>query len=251
MEKKLKNRIYSALFLLFIAIFSTFVINSKGKNAVSLNVRKKVPIYKVDTKEKKVAMTFDVSLGDEYIDGILDVLDKYDVKATFFIVGEWIDKNEDKMKEIHKRGHEIGNHSNKHPDMANISKEKMINDININEAKIRKVTGEGTKLFRCPSGNYNDLVLDTARELGFYSIQWDVDSIDWKEQGADAEYNRVIKKTKPGSIILFHNTAKYTPDNLKRIIPLLKGEGFKFVKVGDLIYKDNYYIDSAGVQKRN
>lgn len=251
MEKKLKNRIYSALFLLFIAIFSTFVINSKGKNVVSLNVRKKVPIYKVDTKEKKVAMTFDVSLGDEYIDEILDVLDKYNVKATFFIVGEWIDKNEDKIQEIHKRGHEIGNHSNKHPDMANISKEKMINDININEAKIRKVTGEGTKLFRCPSGNYNDLVLDTARELGFYSIQWDVDSIDWKEQGADVEYNRVIKKTKPGSIILFHNTAKYTPDNLKRIIPLLQGEGFKFVKVGDLIYKDNYYIDSAGVQKRN
>ncbi len=82
-------------------------------------------------------------------------------------------------------------------------------------------------------------------------MQWDVDSIDWKEEGADLEYERIIKKTKPGSILLFHNTAKYTPDNLPRIIKELKGNGFEFVKVGDLIYKENYYIDSAGVQKKN
>ncbi|WP_425544741.1 polysaccharide deacetylase family sporulation protein PdaB [Clostridium oceanicum] len=228
----------------------TCILFNYKQTGVFLNTKGNIPIYRVDTKEKKIAFTFDVSLGDEYLDKILDVLDKYNIKSTFFLVGDWIDKNPEKVKDIYKRGHEIGNHSNKHPDMTRISKDKMIKDININDAKIRKLVGKGTKIFRCPSGSYNDDVINTAKEMGLYTIQWDVDSIDWKEQGADLEYNRIIKKAKPGSIMLFHNTAKYTPDNLKRIIETLRKNDFVFVKVGDLIYKDNYYIDSAGVQKK-
>ncbi|MGK0467928.1 MAG: peptidoglycan/xylan/chitin deacetylase (PgdA/CDA1 family), partial [Clostridium sp.] len=79
-------------------------------------------------------------------------------------------------------------------------------------------------------------------------IQWDVDSIDWKEQGAEIEYKRIVEKTKPGSILLFHNNAKYTPENLPKILDYLKAEGFEFVRISDLIYKDNYYIDVAGKQ---
>lgn len=250
MKDKFKKRMVFSLLLLVLAISMSFFINGRGQNA-SLNIRNKVPIYRVDTKENKISLTFDVSRGDEYIEKILDILDKNDVKATFFLVGDWIEQNPKKVKEIHSKGHEIGNHSHSHPNMSIISKEKIVKDININDANIRRITGEGTKLFRFPGGYYNDEAVDIVNKMGLCSIQWDVDSIDWKEQGADLEYERIIKKTKPGSILLFHNTAKYTPDNLPRIIKELKENGFQFVKVGDLIYKENYYIDSAGVQKKN
>ncbi|EPY2273674.1 polysaccharide deacetylase family sporulation protein PdaB [Clostridium sporogenes] len=250
MKDKFKKRMVFSLLLLVLGISMSFFINGRGQN-VSLNIRKKVPIYRVDTKENKISLTFDVSRGDEYIEKILDILDENDVKATFFLVGDWIEQNPEKVKEIHSKGHEIGNHSHSHPNMSIVSKEKIIKDININDANIRKITGEGTKLFRFPGGYYNDEAVDIVNKMGLSSIQWDVDSIDWKEQGADLEYKRIIKKTKPGSILLFHNTAKYTPDNLPRIIKELKENGFEFVKVGDLIYKENYYIDSAGVQKKN
>ncbi|EHN16982.1 polysaccharide deacetylase family sporulation protein PdaB [Clostridium sporogenes] len=250
MKDKFKKRMVFSLLLLVLAISMSFFINGRGQNA-SLNIRKKVPIYRVDTKENKISLTFDVSRGDEYIEKILDILDENDVKATFFLVGDWIEQNPKKVKEIHSKGHEIGNHSHSHPNMSIISKEKIVKDININDANIRRITGEGTKLFRFPGGYYNDEAVDIVNKMGLCSIQWDVDSIDWKEQGADLEYERIIKKTKSGSILLFHNTAKYTPDNLPRIIKELKENGFQFVKVGDLIYKENYYIDSAGVQKKN
>ncbi|NFE46185.1 polysaccharide deacetylase family sporulation protein PdaB [Clostridium sporogenes] len=250
MRDKFKKRMVFSLLLLVLAISMSFFINGRGQNA-SLNIRNKVPIYRVDTKENKISLTFDVSRGDEYIEKILDILDENDVKATFFLVGDWIEQNPKKVKEIHSKGHEIGNHSHSHPNMSIISKEKIVKDININDANIRRITGEGTKLFRFPGGYYNDEAVDIVNKMGLCSIQWDVDSIDWKEQGADLEYERIIKKTKPGSILLFHNTAKYTPDNLPRIIKELKENGFQFVKVGDLIYKENYYIDSAGVQKKN
>jgi len=217
MKDKFKKRMVFSLLLLVLAISMSFFINGRGQNA-SLNIRNKVPIYRVDTKENKISLTFDVSRGDEYIEKILDILDENDVKATFFLVGDWIEQNPKKVKEIHSKGHEIGNHSHSHPNMSIISKEKIVKDININDANIRRITGEGTKLFRFPGGYYNDEAVDIVNKMGLCSIQWDVDSIDWKEQGADLEYERIIKKTKPGSILLFHNTAKYTPDNLPRII---------------------------------
>lgn len=250
MKKRLFKKIFMVFILLSIGISITLFTNYKEKG-VFIKLNRKLPIYCVDTKEKKIALSFDVSWGTDYTEKILDVLDKYNVKATFFVVGGWIDQYPERLKEIHKRGHEIGNHSDRHPDMTKISKEKMIKDINVNDAKIRKVIGDGTNLFRCPSGEYNDLVIETVKETGHYCVQWDVDSIDWKEDGADVEYKRVIKNTKPGSILLFHNTGKYTPENLVRIIEKYQGEGYQFVKIGDLIYKDNYRIDYSGKQIPN
>lgn len=244
---RLIKKISMITFLLLAAALISVFTNYRYKGTF-INTDRRLPIYCVDTKEKKVAMTFDVSLGDEYIEEILNVLDKYNIKATFFIVGDWIDRNPDKLKQIHEKGHEIGNHSNRHPNMTKISEEKIVEDININEAKIRNITTSGTKLFRCPEGAYNDKVINTVEKSGYYCIQWDVDSIDWKEQGADIEYNRVIKNIKPGSIMLFHNTAKYTPENLPKIIKKLREEGYKFVKVGELIYKENYRLDNEGRQ---
>ncbi len=247
MKAKLIKKIFFALSLLLIGIVTATLSNHKYTGAF-INSNKKLPIYCVDTKDKKVAISFDVSWGNDNTDKILEILDKYNVKATFFLVGGWIDQYPDKVKAIHEKGHEIGNHSNKHPDMTKISRDKMIQEIDINDAKIRSLIGEGTKLFRCPEGAYNDSVVQTVKDTGHYCIQWDVDSIDWREQGADLEYDRVINKTKEGSIILFHNNAKYTPNNLSKVIEKLKKDGYEFVKVGDLIYKENYNIDHDGKQ---
>lgn len=242
---KKKLIIYSVL---FIGVLTTLSIYNLKTNGAFLGEKRKLPIYSVDTRDKKIAISFDVSWGDDRTDDILKILDKYNVKATFFIVGAWIDQYPEKLKMMYEKGHEIGNHSNRHPIMTTISKEKIIKEIAMTDAKIMAVTGKGTTLFRCPSGEYNNLVIESVEATNHYCIQWDVDSIDWKEEGAEIEYNRIVKKTKPGSILLFHNDAKYTPENLPRILENLKTQGYEFVKVSDLIYKNNYYINEAGKQ---
>jgi peptidoglycan-N-acetylglucosamine deacetylase len=251
LKKKVLLKISLTCMFIFIgAIFSLYTnYNSTG---VFLNSNRKLPIYHVNTKEKKVAITFDVSLGEEeHTEEILKILDKYNIKATFFVVGDWIKKYPDMLKQLSKSGHEIGNHSNRHPNMTMLTKGKILEDININDARIRQITGKGTKLFRCPEGAYNNFVIDTVKDAGYYCIQWDADSADWMEKGADIEYDRVIKNTKPGSILLFHTSARYTPENLPKIIEKLKSQGYKFVTVGNLIYKSNYTIDNLGNQIGN
>lgn len=246
-KKLLKKKVGISLALLFIAC-TVSVLNMYKKQGVINLMKKKLPIYCVDTKDKKVAITFDVNWGKDNTKEILDILDKNKAKATFFVIGKWMNDNEDIVKEMHLRGNEIGNHSYKHPNMINISKDRMVQEISATDSKIMKVTGEMPKLFRCPSGSYNDEVIDVVKKTGHYCIQWDVDSIDWKEEGADKEYEKVISKVKPGSILLFHTNAKYTPKNLHRIIKKLKADGYEFVKVSDLIYKDKYHIDGTGKQ---
>lgn len=235
------------MFLLFLCGSLSIIFNYDSAGVFS-NMERKLPIYSVDTNEKKIALTFDVSWGTDNTEKILEILDKYNVKATFFLVGAWAEDNTDIVKEIYNRGHEIGNHSTKHPDMTKISRDRIIKEVQITDAKIIELTGESSNIFRCPSGIYNDNVIQTLKDINYYCIQWNVDSIDWKEQGKDIEYERVINKVKPGSIILFHTNAKYTPENLPRIIAELKNKGYSFVKVGNLIYKDNYYIDNIGRQ---
>lgn len=214
----------------------------------------KEAIYRVDIENKKISLTFDVNWADEeYLYKILDILDKYNVKATFFVMGRWIvypeNENIDKLKEIHKRGHEIGNHSYSHADFKTINEQKMIKEIKDAEKVIKETIGVKTELFRFPSGHYNQNGVKVANSLGYKSIQWDVDSIDWKQLGLEREYSRVINHVKPGSIVLFHNNGKYTADNLNRLIPELQGKGYELVPVSQLIYKDGFYIDNEGVQR--
>ncbi|MDY4950487.1 MAG: polysaccharide deacetylase family sporulation protein PdaB [Clostridium cadaveris] len=238
------------MLVLLIATITLSLINMNPSIGVSAN-NDVHPIYSVDTSEKKISITFDVNWGTDHTKEILDILDKYDVKATFFVIGKWINYSEDNAKilsEIKSRGHEIGNHSNSHADFTKINKEKIKEEINLTNEKINKITGEDVKLFRFPSGAYNSNAVNMVNECRVFPIQWSADSVDWKEKGADIEYNRIMKKAEPGAILLFHNNAKYTPENLERLIPKLQEEGYEFVKVSDLIYKENFYINSNGKQ---
>ncbi|HYE10471.1 MAG TPA: polysaccharide deacetylase family sporulation protein PdaB [Patescibacteria group bacterium] len=213
------------------------------------NNSRQLPVYCVDTSEKKVAISFDAAWGDNYTEDLLAILKKYEVKTTFFLVGFWIDKYPEMVKRIDEEGHEIGNHSSKHPHMSQLSKEQIIEELAKTSKKIEAITNKKVTLFRPPFGDYNNRLIETSREMGIQVIQWDVDSLDYKDYGADAIVKRVLSKVKSGSIILFHNNATYTKDALPIILENLQKEGYMVVPISELVYKDNYYIDHTGMQK--
>lgn len=245
--------IYRIVIVLIILIMSILII-TVNKNYRITNVfmpSKELPIYSVDRNDKKISLSFDAAYGDEYTMDILETLDKHNIKSTFFLVGFWIDKFPHQVKEIHSRGHDIGNHSQNHPNMSQLSIEKMNEEINSVDERIYKLTKVKPNLFRPPYGDYNDTVINVLRENNYYPIQWDVDSLDWKEIGVEAIIDRVMRNITNGSIVLCHNNAKDIDVYLPLLIERLIGQGYEIVPISELIYKDNYYINNSGKQIQN
>lgn len=244
-----KGSMFKLSFLFLFILISVIWTSVNSNEAINVfSPKKELPIYCVETKEKKVAISFDAAWGIEHTENILDALDKYDVKTTFFLVEFWARKHPDMVKAIHDRGHEIGNHSATHPKMSTLNESKIIDELKKTENVIKEITGERTILFRPPFGDYNNRLIRTCKENNYYVIQWDVDSLDWKEFSVDSVVNRVTKNVKNGSIVLFHNNAKYISEFLPIVLQKLTEEGYKIVPVSELIYKDNYYIDHTGKQ---
>ena len=234
--------------ILTVAILIGIASIDKAKVIPTSAVEKNLPIYNVQTEEKKLAFTMNCAWNADDIDQILEVLKNNDVKITFFMVGEWIDKYPDEVKKIYEAGHEIGSHSNTHPHVNNLSSEKNLEEIKLSVSKIEKITGSQTKLYRTPYGEYNDTVIKTATENGYYPIQWDVDTLDYEGKTGDEMWGRIKGKIKNGSIILSHNGTKHTAESLDMLIKNIKSKGFEIVKVSDLIYQDDYRIDNNGMQ---
>lgn len=207
-----------------------------------------LPIYSVETTERKIALTFNCAWSADDIPALLNTLKRYDAKATFFIVGSWAEQNPDAVKMIAEAGHEIGTHSNTHPDMAAISKEKIIEELSRSCEKITAAGAEKPTLFRAPSGSYNNTLIETASEEGFFTIQWDVDSRDWKKPDPTEMVTKVTENAGCGSIILFHSGAEPTPEALPKILDILSQQGYSFVTVSELIYKENYTMNNDGRQ---
>lgn len=249
---QIKVKIAINVILIGVIIITSLIFEKNTQ--VMGNTEEKHPIYCVDTEEKVISLTFDINWAEkDNLPIILDIMDKYNVKGTFFIMGGWVEYSEDnvnKLKSIYERGHEIGNHSYKHPSFTNITESAMEDEIIKTDEIIEKYTGTKPTLFRFPSGDYNKLSVMKVKSLNHQAIQWDADSVDWKELGAEIEYNKVIQKVKNGSILLFHNNAKYTPQNLERIINTLKNQGYEFKTVGEMIYENNYYVDETGTQRK-
>lgn len=210
-----------------------------------------VPIYNVETDEKQVAITFDSAWGADKTQGILDLLKEYNVNATFFLVGFWVDKYPDMVKAIDEQGVEIGTHSNTHPDFVKLSAEQMEMELTASMEKITSITGKKVELFRAPYGSYNNTMLNIAKDLGLTTIQWDVDTLDWKGLTGTQILDRVMSKVQNGSIILCHNNSDNILEALRLVLDRLTTAGYKITSVGDLILKENFYIDHAGVQRKN
>lgn len=238
---------YSLLFALIAGVLA-FNWDSFGGVLETMAPKKDLPIYSVQKEEKICAISFDAAWGNEDTHDLIKILEKYNVKTTFFVVGEWVDKYPESVKELSNAGHEIMNHSNTHPHMTKLSKEKMQEEITLCSDKIEKITGVRPTLFRPPYGDYNDAVVGNTRDISHYTIQWSVDSLDWKDLEPSAICDRVIKGVQPGSIVLFHNAAKNTPAALPTILETLINDGYKIVPVSELIYKDNFTIDHTGMQ---
>ena len=211
---------------------------------------RKLPIYCVETEEKKIAVTFDAAWSAEDTDEIIEILKKHNAKATFFAVGDWVEKNPEAVKKLYNAGHEIGNHSDTHPSFSQINREEIKSEILNCNKKIEKITGVEPKLVRAPSGDYDNKSIEVTESLNMKMIQWDVDSLDWKKLSVDEMYGRVVSKTQKGSILLFHNGVENTPEALDKILTKLEKDCYEFVTVSELIYWDNYEIDHMGRQAK-
>lgn len=228
------------------------VANIKNISAIPASVTEKyLPIYNVQTEENKIAFTMNCAWNADDIDSILETLKNNDVHITFFMVGDWVDKYSDAVKKIYEAGHEIGSHSNTHPHVNNLSSEKNLEEINLSVNKIEKITGHKTNLYRAPYGEYNNTVIKTAQENGFYTIQWNLDTLDYQGLTGEEMWNRLKNKLDGGSIILSHNGTKHTADSLDMLIKNIKSSGFQLVTISELIYKDNYSINNNGTQVFN
>ncbi len=213
---------------------------------------RKIPIYCVDTDSNKVAISFDASWGAEKTPHILKTIEEFDIKANFFAVGGWAEKYSVQLKELSDSGRfEIGTHSNTHPDMAKMSAKNVRLELETSISIIKGITGKDIDLFRAPFGSYSNTLLETAQSMGLYTIQWDVDSLDWKGISSADMAARVLSRVKSGSIILMHNDGEHTVQALPAIIQGIKNKGLEFVTIGELIYRDNYKIDHTGKQIRS
>lgn len=234
-----------ALLLAAAAIF--YAVNYPVSVSAAASARQ-LPIYSVEREQRVCAISFDAAWGNEDTQMLIDILAKYNVKATFFVVGEWVDKYPESVKALHDAGHEVMNHSDAHPHMAKLTAKQIIDEVNRCSDKIEAVTGVRPTLFRCPYGEYDDNVIGTVNGMGLTAVQWDTDSLDWKKLTAGEIYKRVSSKVQPGSIVLFHNAGLHTPEALPSIIEYLLAEGYTIVPISEILLTGDTYIDHTGRQ---
>ncbi|MEE0957527.1 MAG: polysaccharide deacetylase family protein [Ruminococcus sp.] len=222
------------------------MISSAAKAVQTAAEPRKIPIYRVESDKKQVAISFDAAWGNEQTEELLQILDDHKVKATFFLVGKWVDDFPDDVKSIAAHGNDIGNHSDTHPHMPQIGKSECSQELEACNQKIEKLTGKSPTLFRPPYGDYDNTVVDCVNSHGMYCVQWDVDSLDWKGPTPEQMTKTVLDKVRDGSIVLMHNGAKNTPAALPGIIKGIKDKGFEIVLIKDLLPEGDYYTDVQG-----
>lgn len=243
----LKRKKLAAAACLLVAVAMFYVVNHPAIVGAAATTRQ-LPIYCVQRDQKMISISFDAAWGNEDTQALIDILGKYNVKATFFVVGGWVDKYPESVKALHDAGHEVMNHSNTHAHMSKLSREEIIADVQTCNDKIKAVTGVCPTLIRPPYGEYDDNVISSIRSIGMEPIQWDVDSLDWKDISAGEITQRVVGKVQPGSIVLFHNAALHTPEALPTILESLLKAGYTFVPISQLILPQPYTIDHTGCQ---
>ena len=208
------------------------------------------PVYSVETELPHVSLGINCAWGNEDIPELLSVLDRYHVKATFFIVGDWCDKFPESVRQISEAGHEIGSHSDTHADMTKLGDAGILREIRDSKEKLERVSDKAVTLFRTPSGAYNDRVVELIEQEGMVPVQWDCDSIDYKDPSPETMRERILKKLRNGSIMLFHSGAKNTPAALPLVIEAVTARGYRFVGVSELLHSPPYTVDHEGRQHK-
>ena len=208
---------------------------------------RELPIYCVETQKPQISISFDAAWGNEDTQTILDILASHQVKATFFMTGGWVESFPDDVKKIYEAGHDLGNHSESHQYMTKLSDEEKTQELMTVHNKVKELTGYEMFLFRPPYGDYNNEVVTNARKNGYYPIQWDVDSLDWKNISPEDMIRRA-GDVQSGDIILFHNDSQYLLDALPTLLKSYQEKGLKMVKVSEILLEGETTIDVQGKQ---
>ena len=247
---KMGIQVKQAIVAISVTLVCVLLVCGIGSYAAAFADKREVPIYNVDRSDGYVAISFDAAWGADKTRQIMDVCDEYGVKATFFLVGFWVDKYPEMVAEIDARGFEIGTHSSTHPQMSKLSEAQCREELVSSSRKIFEITAKPVTLFRPPFGDYNNQLLSVAKDLGLFTIQWSVDSLDWKGISAQQIVERV-QKAASGDIILCHNNSDHIVEALPLIFEAMQLKGLKFCPIGQLIYTENYHIDGSGKQIAN
>lgn len=243
-----KSRVIIAIILVAVLVVGVVMAFEGSKLKTASAKQKLLPIYGVDTDSGQVGLSFDAAWGSDKTMQILELLDKFEVKATFFLVGFWVDKYPELVKEIHNRGHLVANHSTNHPHFNSLGVKEMELEVETTAKKITDITGAEVKFFRAPFGEYNDTLIKLLEERSIKCIQWTEDSLDWKGLSGKEITERILKTVKSGSIILCHNNSDHITDALPTLLMGLKNKGLKSVRMDELVYESDYYIDTNGIQ---
>ena len=241
------RRLVSGLGMILAILLIFWAVSSPAIVGVSA-AKRSLPVYSVERDDKLVALSFDAAWGNEDTQTLIDILGRYGVRTTFFVVGDWVEKYPASVKALADAGHEVMNHSSNHAHFSSLSSDQIAADLSACNEKIAAVTGTTPSLFRCPYGEYDDHVIQAVEALGMTAIQWDVDSLDWKGISAQEITQRVLKNVRSGSIVLFHNAAEHTPEALPGIIEALQAEGYTIVPVSQILLQGETYQDNAGRQ---
>lgn len=245
-RKKVILSLMAAILIISGIYFSKDVIVSGAKMVSGSS--KILPIYCVDTADNKISFGFNCAWESDDIDEYIELFDKYNVKCTFFILGTWAENNPDCVKKLYDNGHEIASHGFSHKPYDKMSKEQITDETTRSMELLKSITGEDPKLIRFPSGAYNDLSIETVKEMGYTPIQWNIDSRDWQNKSKEEIIENISKNAEKGSIILFHTAKQNTFDAIKELLPKLKENKVEIIPVGELIYTENFVIDHAGKQ---
>ena len=241
------GRLMSAAGLVLAVVLIFWTVNNPAIVGAAATTRQ-LPVYCVQRDDKVVSLSFDAAWGNEDTQQLIDILDSYGINATFFLVGDWVDKYPESVKALHDAGNEIMNHSSDHAHFSRLSADEIVADIQKCNDKIEAITGVAPSLFRCPYGEYDDHVIASVNSMGMTAVQWDVDSLDWKGISADEIQKRVLDKVQPGSIVLFHNAADNTPEALPGIIEGLISKGYTIIPISQILLSGEYTIDHTGRQ---
>lgn len=193
-----------------------------------------LPIYQGNPVKKQIALMVNVAWGSEFIEGILKILHDNQVKATFFLDGSWLSKNETIAQQIVASGHEIGNHAYSHPNMAALPQAKQQEQIVRTQEEIRKRLGVVSQWFAPPSGSFNDVTVKLAKKQNMGTVLWTLDTVDWRRPPKEQIIRRILPNAKNGALVLMHPTEP-TVAALRTLVPSLKAKGFQLVTVSELL----------------
>ncbi len=236
-----------SILAILIVIFVLSALSGEGVTE-TFATKSNLPIYCVQKDSKVLSLTFNVLWEDDNIEYILETLDMYDIRATFFVTGKWLDNHSNTAMKIHENGHELANHSDRYEYYTELSSEQVKEDLLACNEKIEAITGKTPTLFRMPYGEYSDGLVTQVRELGMEVIQWDVDSQDWKEASPEQIAERVSMRSTPGAIVLFHTDAKHIQDGFYQSVEKLIQSGYSFVPISELLLTEQATIDHTGRQ---